>query len=107
MLGTDAVATNLPGKPSLNVPVSFFWLPDKKEETYKRCWQIIRLLCPLFAPEICHSDMEWNLFKTFQAEFGGEIQFCYFHILKVSLKHDKCLLLRILRLGCVNLTSLD
>ena len=87
VIGVPIVNHNLPGSPSLMMPVAFFWLEFKNEETYKRCWKIIREVAPAFAPETVHSDMEIALFSSFEKEFNVETQFCNFHINKVVYFH--------------------
>ena len=73
---------DLPGKPSMSVPVAFFFLTGKRGNLYERCWAILRILVPNFSPRTCHVDMEQALYSTFAKEFNCIIQFCFFHVIR-------------------------
>ena len=76
------------------VPCALFFLNGKSAEDYKRCWEIIKRLCPNFKPREFHSDMETSLWKSFEETFGAKAKFCYFHVLQAWLRKLQTLKLK-------------
>ena len=69
------------GKLGSSVSKCFFYLKNKKMETYTRCWQALKEVAPDFKPEKVHSDMEEGLFRSFEIVFGVTVSFCNYHVI--------------------------
>ena len=65
------------------VPLVFFLLPNKKEETYKRALLLLKQVLPneIWSPSSVIIDFELGAFNAFKTMFNdANVQYCYFHL---------------------------
>ncbi|KAI6658285.1 hypothetical protein LOD99_15554 [Oopsacas minuta] len=73
----------LPSSPSL-----FVLLPNKTEDTYRRMWEQIRILCPLAQPEQMLLDFEKGAINSFEHVWPNTVvKCCFFHLTQNIWRH--------------------
>ncbi|KAI6649877.1 MULE and FLYWCH domain containing protein [Oopsacas minuta] len=95
------VMHGLPGDDAMKtghlLPSLFVLLPNKTEDTYRRMWEQIRLLCPLAQPEKILLGFEKGAINSFEHVWPNiVVKCCFFH-----LTHDEELAIRIRKISAL------
>ncbi|KAI6655799.1 hypothetical protein LOD99_1941 [Oopsacas minuta] len=70
------------------LPSLFVLLPNKTEDTYRRMWEQIRLLCPLAQPEQMLLDFEKGAINSFEHVWPNTVvKCCFFHLTQNIWRH--------------------
>lgn len=63
------------------IPLLYCLLPNKKESTYEKIWEIIKLNRPNIKPNTAMMDFELAVIKSFQKHFPhSQVRGCFFHL---------------------------
>lgn len=63
------------------IPLLFCLLPNKKQTTYDKIWEIILTKRPNIKPQTAMMDFEMGILKSFKARFPlSHVRGCFFHL---------------------------